>query len=84
MGGKSTYCRMCCLIVIMGQMGSFVPVQNCVIRCFDNVLTSIGLYDEDCLSVSSYMTEMRQLSSVFRSATKRTLVVIDGKPAHIY
>eukprot|EP01138_Halocafeteria_seosinensis_P012991 gb/GECG01013269.1/.p1 GENE.gb/GECG01013269.1/~~gb/GECG01013269.1/.p1 ORF type:complete len:1196 (+),score=110.71 gb/GECG01013269.1/:1-3588(+) len=77
MGGKSTYCRMCCLIVIMAQLGSFVPAQLCVVRCCDNVLTNIGLYDDTSAGVSAYMTEMRQLSSVVRSATSRTLVAID-------
>lgn len=77
MGGKSTYCRQAALIVIMAQMGCYVPCKEAAIRCVDKVFARVGAYDDLVLGQSTFMVEMAEVSRILKGATKDSLVILD-------
>ena len=77
MAGKSTFMRQVALIVILAQMGSFVPARHARIGVVDRVLTRVGASDNLAKGESTFMVEMKETANVLRSATRRSLVVLD-------
>lgn len=77
MGGKSTYLRQTALIVILAQIGSFVPAARATIGVVDRVFARIGASDNLREGESTFMVEMREASSIIASAQARSLVLID-------
>ena len=77
MAGKSTLMRQVALIVIMAQMGSFVPARRARIGVVDRVLTRVGASDNLAGGESTFMMEMKETANVLRRATRRSLVVLD-------
>ena len=77
MGGKSTYLRQIALIVIMAQMGSFVPAEKARIGLVDRVFTRVGASDNLALGRSTFMVEMIETARILNTATPRSLVLLD-------
>jgi DNA mismatch repair protein MutS len=77
MSGKSTYLRQNALIALMAQVGSFVPARSARIGVVDKILTRIGAQDALAQGDSTFMVEMKETSHILRSATARSLVVLD-------
>ncbi|HEX4448448.1 MAG TPA: DNA mismatch repair protein MutS, partial [Polyangiaceae bacterium] len=77
MAGKSTLMRQTALCVILAQMGAFVPARRAVIGLVDRVLTRVGASDNLSRGESTFMVEMKETAGVLRSATRRSLVVLD-------
>jgi DNA mismatch repair protein MutS len=77
MAGKSTFMRQAALIVILAQMGSFVPARRARIGVVDRVLTRVGASDNLAKGESTFMVEMKETANVLRGATRRSLVVLD-------
>ncbi len=77
MAGKSTFMRQVALLVVMAQMGSFVPAKSAHIGVVDRVLTRVGASDNLSRGESTFMVEMKETAHVLRSATRRSLVVLD-------
>ena len=77
MSGKSTYLRQNALIALMAQIGSFVPAKSCRVGVVDKILTRIGAQDALAQGDSTFMVEMKETSHILRSATPRSLVVLD-------
>lgn len=77
MGGKSVYLKQTALIVLMAQMGSFVPAAEAQIPITDKILTRIGAQDALSRGDSTFMVEMREAAHILASATPRTLVLLD-------
>ncbi len=77
MAGKSTFMRQVALIVILAQMGSFVPARRARIGVVDRVLTRVGASDNLAKGESTFMVEMKETANVLRGATRRSLVVLD-------
>ncbi len=77
MAGKSTVMRQTALIVLMAQMGSFVPAKEAVIGVVDRIFTRIGASDALSLGQSTFMVEMREAATILNEATPRSLIVID-------
>jgi DNA mismatch repair protein MutS len=77
MAGKSTYLRQVALIVLMAQVGSFVPATSARIGVVDRVLTRIGAHDDIAAGRSTFMVEMIEAATILRSATARSLVILD-------
>ena len=77
MGGKSTYLRQAALIVIMAQMGSFVPARAARLGCVDRVFTRIGASDNLARGRSTFMVEMTETAAILHTATPRSLVLLD-------
>ncbi len=77
MAGKSTLMRQVALIVILAQMGSFVPARRARIGVVDRVLTRVGASDNLARGESTFMVEMKETANVLRRATRRSLVVLD-------
>ena len=77
MVGKSTYLRQMGLIIIMAQMGSFVPATKANLKLYDKIFTRIGAHDELVLGNSTFMVEMSETASILNSATKNSLVLLD-------
>jgi DNA mismatch repair protein MutS len=77
MGGKSTYLRQIALIVLLAQIGSFVPASNAVIGRVDRLFTRVGAADRLGAGQSTFMVEMSETADILRSATPRSLVLLD-------
>lgn len=77
MAGKSTFMRQAALIVILAQMGSFVPARKAHIGVVDRVLTRVGASDNLARGESTFMVEMTETANILRRATRRSLVVLD-------
>lgn len=77
MAGKSTYIRQVALIVIMAQMGSFVPARKAHIGLIDKVFTRIGASDDLSRGHSTFMVEMTETANILHHATSRSLVILD-------
>ncbi|HEX5063673.1 MAG TPA: DNA mismatch repair protein MutS, partial [Kofleriaceae bacterium] len=77
MAGKSTYMRQVAQIVLLAQIGSFVPAKAATIGVCDRVFTRVGAADNLSRGDSTFMVEMRETSSILAKATKRSLVVLD-------
>ncbi|MDO4987437.1 MAG: DNA mismatch repair protein MutS [Synergistes sp.] len=77
MAGKSTYLRMAALIAIMAHIGSFIPAESAKIGLVDRVFTRIGARDELSRGQSTFMVEMVETANILRSATDRSLVILD-------
>src|SRR5712671_6762077 len=77
MGGKSTFLRQTALLVIMAQMGSFVPAQMMKYRLADRIFTRIGASDNLTRGRSTFMVEMTETALILNSATSRSLIVLD-------
>ena len=77
MAGKSTLMRQTALIVILAQMGSFVPARRARIGLVDRVLTRVGASDNLSRGESTFMVEMKETANVLRRATRRSLVLLD-------
>jgi len=77
MGGKSTYLRQTALIVIMAQMGSFVPARSARLGIIDRVFTRIGASDNLARGRSTFMVEMTETAAILHTATARSLILLD-------
>ncbi len=77
MAGKSTYMRQVALIVILAQIGSFVPAERAHIGIVDKVFTRIGASDDLARGQSTFMVEMAETASILHNATARSLVILD-------
>ncbi len=77
MGGKSTYLRQAALIVIMAQMGSFVPARAARLGIVDRVFTRIGASDNLARGRSTFMVEMTETAAILHTATPRSLILLD-------
>ncbi|MEZ0325311.1 MAG: DNA mismatch repair protein MutS [Fimbriimonas sp.] len=77
MAGKSTYLRQNALIVLMAQIGSFVPADTCQIGLCDRIFARIGAKDELALGQSTFMVEMVEAANILNHATERSLVILD-------
>ncbi len=77
MAGKSTYMRQVALIVIMAQMGSFVPAKDAVISLTDKVFTRVGASDDLTAGQSTFMVEMSEVAHILKNATTQSLVILD-------
>ncbi len=77
MAGKSTYMRQVALIVLMAQMGAFVPAASARIGLVDRIFTRIGASDDLSGGRSTFMVEMTEVASLLKSATGRSLLILD-------
>ncbi|SNZ04010.1 DNA mismatch repair protein MutS [Natronoarchaeum philippinense] len=77
MSGKSTYMRQVALIVVLAQLGSFVPAERAEIRLVDRVFTRVGASDDIASGKSTFMVEMTELAEILDGATERSLVLLD-------
>ncbi len=77
MAGKSTYMRQVALIVLMAQMGSFVPAKSAKIGLVDRVFTRIGASDDLASGQSTFMVEMAEVASILKYATAKSLLILD-------
>ena len=77
MGGKSTYLRQIALIVVLTQMGSFVPAEHARIGVVDRVFTRVGASDNLARGASTFLVEMQETANILNSATDRSLVLLD-------
>ena len=77
MAGKSTYMRQVALIVLMAQMGSFVPARSATIGLVDRVFTRIGASDDLGSGQSTFMVEMAEVASILKYATSKSLLILD-------
>ena len=77
MAGKSTYMRQTALIVLMAQIGSFVPARSAVIGITDRVFTRIGASDDLASGQSTFMVEMAEMANILRHATSASLLILD-------
>jgi len=77
MAGKSTYMRQVALIVLMAQIGSFVPARSARIGIVDRVFTRIGASDDLASGQSTFMVEMSEVASILKHATSRSLLILD-------
>lgn len=77
MGGKSTYMRQNALLVVMAQMGSFIPAKTAQLPIFDRIFTRIGASDDILTGKSTFMVEMMEANTALRYTTKHSLILFD-------
>lgn len=77
MAGKSTYMRQTALIVIMAQIGSFVPASYASVGMVDRIFTRVGAFDDLASGQSTFMVEMIELANILNNATPRSLILLD-------
>lgn len=77
MAGKSTYMRQTALIVLMAQIGSFVPAKTADIGLVDRIFTRVGASDDLASGQSTFMVEMNEVANILRNATSKSLLVLD-------
>jgi DNA mismatch repair protein MutS len=77
MAGKSTYLRQVALIVLMAQMGSFVPASRATIGIVDRIFTRVGASDDLASGQSTFMVEMTEVANILNNATPRSLLILD-------
>jgi len=77
MAGKSTYMRQVALIVLMAQIGSFVPAEKADIGVVDRLFTRVGASDDLASGQSTFMVEMNEVANILRNATQKSLLILD-------
>ncbi|EGB92220.1 DNA mismatch repair protein MutS [Clostridium sp. D5] len=77
MAGKSTYMRQAALIVLMAQLGSYVPASNANIGLVDRIFTRVGASDDLASGQSTFMVEMTEVANILRNATSKSLLILD-------
>ncbi len=77
MAGKSTYMRQTALIILMAQIGSFVPAQSCILCPVDKIFTRAGASDNLASGQSTFMVEMAEVANILNNATEKSLVILD-------
>jgi len=77
MAGKSTWMRQCAIIVLLAQMGSFVPAKSAEIGLVDRIFTRVGAFDDLTARQSTFMVEMIETANILNNATDRSLVILD-------
>jgi len=77
MAGKSALLRQTALIVLLAQMGSFVPADACTLGIVDRIFTRVGAYDDLSSGQSTFMVEMNETSAILNSATENSLIILD-------
>ena len=77
MSGKSTFLRQTAIIILMAQMGSFVPAESAEIGLVDRIFTRIGAQDEIHMGLSTFMVEMVETANILNNATERSMLILD-------
>jgi len=77
MGGKSTYLRQVALIVLLNQVGSFVPAAKARLGVFDRIFTRVGASDQLARGESTFMVEMHETANILNNSTSRSLIILD-------